>query len=313
MIVPDSWFAVAAALLNVTLPRSWSTGRPRRRRSPVQAVGASAIHSAEETSRGCESGHRRRERVLLVGVLDAHRHLRSVDEHSRDDSIPSPNLQRHFGRSPPERSPTRRTSSATPRLLHCAVVPICWSVDESSLKPPIPTQKAAASARPLTQCAFGCVQLPVTSPKVRGESADGAASGRSGDCRISRTSSRSPAATCQRRRAERMSTSSRSRRRRRVRRRAPGTRSQRGTRQSGRLHSDLLCAASTEDRLRAALPHRGVQSQWSLELVSSGQAVLSLASEHDPCSVAAAPRRGIAGSNLYALPLTAVAGSPAGG
>jgi hypothetical protein len=68
MIVPDTWFAVAAALLNVTLPKLVS-GTTSQTPFGAQAVGASAIHSAEETSRGCETVTVVENRVLLVAFL----------------------------------------------------------------------------------------------------------------------------------------------------------------------------------------------------------------------------------------------------
>src|SRR2546421_7576769 len=68
VIVPDTWFAVAAALLNVTLPK-FVSGTTSQTPFGVQAVGASAIHSADETSRGCETVTVVENRVLLVAFL----------------------------------------------------------------------------------------------------------------------------------------------------------------------------------------------------------------------------------------------------
>src|SRR6478672_1256339 len=174
VIVPDTWFAVAAALLNVTLPKLVN-GTTSQKPFGAQAVGASAIHSADETSRGCETVTVVEKRVLLVAFLML---IVTFDPLTSTAAVTRSPARTFSGtRTSPAGTISHQTNElATPRLLHCAVVPICGSVDEASLKPPIPTQKATASARPLTQCAFGCVQLPVTSPKVRSELADGAAS-----------------------------------------------------------------------------------------------------------------------------------------
>src|SRR4029078_1101128 len=64
----DSWFAFAGALLTVPLPKLVK-GTTSQTPFEVQAVGASAIHSADETSRGCETVTLVEKRVLLVAFL----------------------------------------------------------------------------------------------------------------------------------------------------------------------------------------------------------------------------------------------------
>ena len=68
LIVPDAAFAVAAALLNVTLPKLVK-GTTWQRPDLVQAEGASAIHSADDKSGGCATVTVFENRVRLVAFL----------------------------------------------------------------------------------------------------------------------------------------------------------------------------------------------------------------------------------------------------
>ena len=165
-IVPGCVFAIAAALVKVTLPNRVS-GTGVQRPLGEQFDGASAIHSADETSSGCVSVivfENRVWRVRFFRLIVTVCPLTSTAALMRS---PGADLERDRdggGRHDlPPRLVGRRVRCSRRRT---TLVPSCSSEVEEAALPPSPTQKAAASERPAPQVAFGWIQVPVTSLKV---------------------------------------------------------------------------------------------------------------------------------------------------
>jgi hypothetical protein len=150
--------AVAVALLNVTVPKSVSGSV--RYHLPSHAEGASAIHSADETSGDDMCS-------VLVNPVPRVRSRRRT-------TTVCPDTDTDAETTSPARTDSRTrldaagTSSyqtvyrAVPAAVQSEDVPTCSSESEDEPKPPSPTQNAEYVSLPAVQVAVGTVQLPET-------------------------------------------------------------------------------------------------------------------------------------------------------
>ena len=144
-IVPGWAFPIAAALVNVTWPNRVN-GTGVQRPFPAHVDGASAIHSAEETSRGWVSVMDLREAGVPGEVLEAHRDRLPLDEHRRVHPVARAHdeLDRHRGcrHDLPPGARGRASCSCRRTRGSCRAA---RARATSSALPPSPTQNAAES------------------------------------------------------------------------------------------------------------------------------------------------------------------------
>ena len=159
-IVPAWPFAVAFATTNVTPPK-FASGSTVHRPMGVQAAGASATHSADDTSGVGDAMVRRFWNVFFFCVTFVMRIVTLVLETATLAAIPSPAFIGSLIVTGAAGTSSYQTEYVTrPLAEQFAWVPTCSSACDVGLNPPRPTQKAENVGVPAVHVAAGCLQAP---------------------------------------------------------------------------------------------------------------------------------------------------------